>query len=95
MNADYFGYFRDFFGFLWTFLISPVPVLNLPWITLFGGSLIVGVLLSALDKLLGFSSNTSFSDVISYNTASDKAEKRYQRSQRDQDARWQRHHKKG
>lgn len=55
MNVEYFEYFRTFFSAIWTFLLSPVPVLNLPWITLFGGGLIMSIVLGSLDHLLGFS----------------------------------------
>lgn len=95
MDATYFSYFNEFFTIIWGFLLSPVPVLNLPWITLFGGSLFIGVFLTALNHLLGYSSNSSFADNIRADLITDRNnaqyESRYQRAQRDQDARWQRH----
>lgn len=110
MDATYFDYFQSFFTILWGFLMSPVPVLNLPWITLFGGSLFIGVFMTALNHLLGYSSNASFVDNIRADIITDRnnaqyesryqrsqadAEFRYRRSQAAQDQRWDRHHKKG
>lgn len=55
MSVEYFEIFRSFFGSIWNFLLSPVPVLGLPWITLFGGGLVMSIVLGSLDHLLGFS----------------------------------------
>lgn len=97
VDATYFSYFQQFFQILWDFLLSPVPVLGLPWITLFGGSMFIGVFLTALNHLLGYSANASFVDNIRADIITERNnaqyESRYQRSQRDQDARWNRHQK--
>lgn len=55
MNAAFIEYFRQFFSILWDFLLSPVPVLGLPWLALFGGPLLITLILGSLDKILGFS----------------------------------------
>lgn len=98
MDQTYFSYFQQFFSILWTFLLSPVPVLGLPWITLFGGSLFIGVIMTSLNHILGFSANASFADNIRADNITDrndaKYEARYQRSQRDQDNRWKEHYNK-
>lgn len=98
MNDVYFDYFHQFFVILWTFLLSDVPVLGLPWIVLFGGSMILGVLFTALNHLLGYSNGSSFADNIRADNITDrndaKYESRYLRSQRDQDRRWKEYHRK-
>lgn len=98
MDAAYFEYFRQFFSMLWTFLLSPVPVLGLPWITLFGGSMFVGVIFTALNHLLGYSNGASFADNIRADNITErndaKYEARYDRAQRDQDHRWKEHYRK-
>lgn len=99
MDAAYFEYFRQFFSMLWTFLLSPVPVLGLPWITLFGGSMFIGVIFTALNHLLGYSNGASFADNIRADNITErnnaKYEARYQRAQHDQDVRWDKHQKRG
>lgn len=97
MNDSYFEYFGQFFSILWTFLLSDVPVLGLPWITLFGGGLIFGVLFTALNHLLGYSSGASFADNIRADNITDrndsKYESRYRRYRSDQEASYYRHQK--